>query len=205
MSSPSNAGPAGPQTTPANPEVPAGAEPSERADPERRRAWERKIVKSRGTTPRLRVRNREAATAFVLGGLGLALLVVGLVDVIVRWLPSRPEDSTWMFTTLSETLGAMMTPAVGLGFLAYAGVRSPSMRGGRVRAMAAGLLLGALLVAIPGLIWATVAPEVLGRATGGALAAMQDSVVRTAVAAVVYPLLFAVIGIYLWRSVDREA
>jgi hypothetical protein len=57
----------------------------------------------------------------VLGAVGLTLWIVGLVDLLLAWVPPHFGSPEWEFGTISATLNNLPVPAMGLALvLAFA-------------------------------------------------------------------------------------
>ena len=52
-----------------------------------------------------------------LGAVGLALLIMGSVDILLAWIPLRIGDPEWEFGTISATLNNMPVPSMGLALI----------------------------------------------------------------------------------------
>ena len=48
---------------------------------------------------------------------GLALLVMGCLDILLAWIPPRLGDPEWEFGTISATLNNMPVPVMGLALI----------------------------------------------------------------------------------------
>lgn len=153
---------------------------------------------TRGTSSRLR-----SASALIPILLGTAFLIVGLVDLVLLWIPIRMDSVAWEFATIGRTLDGFPMPALGGGLLAYGACRHPrlglhSLRGFGVLFAILTLLLVALAV-----LFATLAPAVLSQTPPEALDGARRGVIRHSVQAAVYPITFCTLAVILWRSAKR--
>ncbi len=146
---------------------------------------------------------RRALGATLLILLGAGLTVVGLIDLILLWLPLRFGSAPWEFATLSRTLDGVPQIAVGLGLFGY-GVLRHSRRSRRsVRLLSVMFGLGAAALLIVGALYLTVAPAVVTASPPEALAGLQRALVKNGAQGIVYPLVFAAIAAVLWRGTRR--
>lgn len=152
----------------------------------------------RRTPDRLR-----AATAQIPIILGAAFLIVGLVDLILLWIPMRMDSVAWEFATVGRTLDGLPMPALGIGLLAYGASRHPRMGLRSLRGFAGMFAFLTLVLAVLAGLFATLAPAVLSQTPIEALAGARRGVIRHAVQAVVYPLAFFGLTLILWRSGRR--
>jgi hypothetical protein len=118
-----------------------------------------------------------SATALIPIFLGTAFLIVGVVDLVLLWIPTRMDSVAWEFATIGRTLDGFPMPAL-FGVLTL------------------------LLVAVA-VLFATLAPAVLSQTPAEALDAARRGVIRHAVQAAVYPLTFCGLAVILWRSANR--
>lgn len=136
----------------------------------------------------------------LLSVLGGAFLLVGLVDLVLLWIPMRLDSVAWEFATIGRTLDGFPMSALGLGLLAYGSTRGPRVR--RIRLLGFGFafaLLAALLVALS-VLYFTALPTVLQQTELEAGEGLRRAAVRHGVQSVVYPLALALIGLVLWRA-----
>lgn len=152
----------------------------------------------------LRVRRGEATAYTLLGLLGGAFALVGLVDLGLLWYPPDFGNAGWEFGTLSRTLDSVPMAGLGFGLLAFAAVRHPGRRGGWVRVVGVLFVLAALVFVAMGAMYATVVPEVVSRSPAESALAMNRAVIKNFVEVVVYTLVFGTIGFKLWRTVERS-
>lgn len=147
-----------------------------------------------------RARRGSVVGSQVLALLGLAFLVVGLVDTALLWWDLRFESVAWEFATVGGTLDAMPMSALGLGLVAYGFLRHPRTGPTGVCFWAFGLGLVTLFLLGLALLLFTVIPAVLETGTDVAREGVRRAVLRHAVQAIVYPLAFGASAFLLWRE-----
>lgn len=140
----------------------------------------------------------------VLTVLGAAFAIVGLVDLVLLWIPPRFDNAAWEFGTLSRTFDSFPMTGLGLGLVSYGVVVQSQRRGGRVRALAIVFFTVALLLIALGILYATAVPAVLQQTPDAALVGVNRAVIKNVVEIVIYPLTLAGIAIKLWRQVERS-
>jgi hypothetical protein len=140
-----------------------------------------------------------AAGWSVLSLAGLAFLLVGTADLVILWYPLHFGNATWEFGTIVPTLNGLPGPTIGLSLMAAAAVAKG--QAGRAKLFAAVFLLIALVVVSLGLVFATVAPVALGALPAGSLElfGLKRATVKAVVQILVYPTVFAWMGIVIWR------
>ncbi len=85
----------------------------------------------------------------VVGSVGLALFVVGVVDVLLAWIPLHVGSPEWEFGTISATLNNMPVPAMGFALVlagAAARDRRAQLLGAAVWSIAVTLFLAGCAV-----------------------------------------------------------
>jgi hypothetical protein len=152
----------------------------------------------RRTPDRLR-----AAAAQIPILLGVAFLTVGLVDLVLLWIPVRMDSVAWEFATVGRTLDGLPMPALGIGLLAYGASRHPRLGLRSLRGFAVMFGFLALVLAVLAGLFATLAPAVLSQTPVEALEGARRGVIRHAVQAAVYPLAFFGLALILWRAGRR--
>ena len=172
---------------------------SARSSPKDSSSSSGRYVVVRGDTRRKREVGH-SATSGMLAVLGLAFAVVGLVDIVLLWIPLRFGSVAWEAATVGSTLDGLPMPALGLGLFAFGVVRHPrvGVRWSRVVAIVF-FVLTALLVLLT-FLYGTAAPAVLDQTPTGAASGLLRATARHGVAAVTYTLAFGVIGVLLWRA-----
>lgn len=129
-----------------------------------------------------------------LGAAGLALLVMGGVDILLAWIPLRIGDPEWEFGTISATLNNMPVPVMGLALvLAHAAAWNSRVAQGLALIWSVLVLLVLLGAAV---LYALDVPLAL-RAVQDPLPrrALRSGMVKAGVAFVVYA------AFHLWAAV----
>lgn len=184
--------------------TPATDQPGAEAkqDEERQNGGADRIVlrRERGA---LRVRGSESVAATLVSLLGTAFTVVGLVDLGLLWNPSDFGSSSWEFATLSQTFGGLPMTTLGLGLLAFGFLIQPRSRPIQIRIMA--IIFGFVAVGLlaMGVLYFTVAPEVMRQAPPEAVSALNRAIVKNVAEIIIYPVTFVSAAIVLWRSVRK--
>jgi hypothetical protein len=135
--------------------------------------------------------------------LGAAFLLVGLVDLVLLWIPMRMDSVAWEFATVGRTLDGLPMPVLGIGLLAYGASRHPRLGLRSLRGFAGMFAFLAVVLAVLAGLFGTLVPAVLRQTPIEALEGVRRGVIRHAVQAVVYPLAFFGIALILWRSGRR--
>ena len=134
----------------------------------------------------------------LLGGMGTALFLVGMVDLILTWLPFSFGNPEWEFGTVSATLNGMPVPAVGLVLvLSYAYVMRSRWQ---LRALAVVSVLLAVGVLAAVALYVTDVPLALRSVPDPALrVGLWKAIVKTGLQGVVYPPVFLWLAGNAWR------
>lgn len=132
-----------------------------------------------------------------IGGFGLALAVVGLMDMGLVWYPTDFGNPGWEFAAVDQSYAGL--PLVTMGF---AGLLASAI-GGRsmwmLRMVAAVMLLmGMVLLAGLGLYFLNV-PAAMNLAPQEIILGLQKAVVKTTVTALVFSGLYIVASISALR------
>jgi hypothetical protein len=160
---------------------------------------------SRETAPRVatspeRVHEERSRSALLLLLLGGGFFLIGCVDSLLLWIPTRFSSVAWEFATVGRTLDGLPMPALGLGLMTYGAVRHPRM--GRSWMRAFGILFGvsAMLLVMAAILFATSAPAVLTSTPSEAVEGVRRAVFRHGFQAVIYPVVMASIAALMWRG-----
>lgn len=105
-----------------------------------------------------------------LGAVGFALLTIGVVDILLAWIPPRFGNVEWEFGTISATLNNMPVPAMGLALIVAHAIAWA--RRGELIALA---VWASVVV-----VWLLGAAVLYGLDTPVALRAVQDPAMRRA-------------------------
>lgn len=149
----------------------------------------------------LRVRGADAVAATVATLLGATFTVVGLVDLGLLWNPPNFGSSSWEFATLSQTFDSLPMTTLGLGLLAFGFLHQPRSRPIQVRVVAGIFGLVAIWLLAMGVLYFTVAPEVMRQAPPEAVTALNRAIVKNVAEIIIYPVTFVSLAVVLWRSV----
>ena len=131
---------------------------------------------------------------------GVTFLVVGMVDLVLLWIPTQMDSVAWEFATVGRTLDGLPMAVLGLVLLAYGASRHPRFGRRALRGFAGVFAVSALALIALGVLFATLAPAVLSQTPREAVEGVQRAVVRHAVQALVYPIAFVTLALALWRS-----
>lgn len=140
----------------------------------------------------------EATTAWVVVAVvGIALAIIGWVDILLAWYPPQFGTVEWEFGTISTTIDSLPLATMGLSAFAVAAIARGSPRHARTAGMVCWLiaagLLGALalyLLDVP-VAWKGV-KEVLRPVLGKAI-------LRTSLMTLSYTALYGWLGWFTWR------
>ena len=164
----------------------------------------KKVVMGAGDRVGLRVRDGERVAHRMLGWLGAAFLLVGLVDLALLWYPLDFGNAAWEFATLGRTLDSVPMAGLGLGLVTFAVLKSSGRRGRTVRVLGAVFLITAVVFVLMGALLATAVPEVVRQTGPESMLGLNRAVVRHAAEAVCYTAVFGWVGFRIWRSVERD-
>lgn len=134
----------------------------------------------------------------VIGGLGLAVAVIGWTDLALLWYPLNFGSPEWEFGTISAHLDGMPLATVGFG-LALVGVLN---RGWRIPARTLAVvsfLISAALFAVF-LIYLLDIPIALRGVRVELQPIIKKGIVKATVFAVTYMALYGWLGWYVWRN-----
>ncbi len=163
-----------------------------------RKEGKKQVVVSR--EPRRAHDRLRAASAKLLIVLGVTFLVVGLVDLVLLWIPAQMESVAWEFATVGRTLDGLPMPVLGLGLLAYGVSRHPRMGYKALRGFVGVFSLFALVLVGLAVLFATLAPAVLSQTPLEALDGVRRAVIRHSIQAVAYSVALVTLARTLWRS-----
>ncbi len=127
-----------------------------------------------------------------MGWVGLGLLIVGLLDFGLAWVPSRFWDLEWRFSTAAQGLGALPTPTLGAVLLLVAGFHARR----RWWAVAGGTSGLVLIVAIltAATLWVPSVALVLEGAPEELVTEVYGRVIQMTIQSLVYPVVLAYIA-----------
>jgi hypothetical protein len=141
-----------------------------------------------------------ASVFMVIGG---AFVTVGVVDLALLWTPLRFGTPAWEFATLSQTFSSLPFTGLGLVFVAVGLVGHPSARGLWIKGAAVVFGVLALTLVVLGLLYVTVAPEIVRQTPAEGLDAVGTALVKNGVEILAYTIACAAISLLLWRGVKK--
>ena len=139
-----------------------------------------------------------------LGWIGLAFVIIGMVDLVLAWYPPALGSPEWEFGTIGATLNGLPLPALGLTLSLAAGIAGGSRWRMRTTSVVAVCL--ALLVFGLAFIYVTVIPVALAEATNPVVrTGLLKSIAKAIALLAIYPVLFTWVGYQGWRQSARRA
>jgi hypothetical protein len=139
-----------------------------------------------------------------IGWIGMAFILIGMVDLVLAWYPPALGSPEWEFGTIGASLNGLPLPALGIALNLAAGIA----RGSRwqMRAAAGFALAFALLLLVFAFIYATVIPVALADATNAVVRlGLLKSIAKAVVLLALYPVLFLWIGFRGWKQSSVKA
>jgi hypothetical protein len=158
-----------------------------------------------GKAPRVKysVRDAPGTAANLFLAIGAVFGVVGLVDLGMLWTPARLGTAAWEFATISQTFTNLPVPTFGLLFVTLGLVLHPRRHPLWIRGAAAAFGIIALILVSMGLLFALSVPAVVGAASPEVIGALKRAILKNGTEIVAYPIAFGVLGMLLWRGVER--
>jgi hypothetical protein len=145
------------------------------------------------------VRSPNQSGWYLLGLIGAAFALVGGTDLLVAWVPQAFGQPEWEFGTISQTLDGMPVFALGLALVLAAALVEDNRRIARVVATLF-LVLAAAIVCMA-VLYVTVVPLALRAVPDPTIRqGLMKAIAKAGTQAVVYPTVFAWVGIRAWRS-----
>jgi len=154
----------------------------------------------RGEEPEARPRQSSSVWKVALVG-GIAIAVVGWLDVLFAWYPPQFGSMEWEFATISRLFDSLPLGTVGLlAVVAGLAGRRRDVGGGGLRAMGwISVLIVLFLLAAAGLYWLNAVPA--WAASGPSVReTLRMAVPRTTVFMTTYILLYAWIARFAFRQ-----
>lgn len=152
----------------------------------------------------LEYRDPQATEGNLFLALGVALTVVGAVDLGLLWVPLQLGTAGWEFAAVSRTFSNAPMTRFGLVLIAFGLVRRGTGPKMIRRVSVVFAVLSFVLVAM-GLLFALAAPAVLAQAAeGAATGALKRAMLKNGVEIVVYPAVLLVISAILWQAVWED-
>lgn len=140
----------------------------------------------------------------VLGWIGFVLAAIGAADVFLTWYPVDFGNAEWEFGTVSQSLNALPTVTMGLGL--WLGSSLVAQRRWLSRSLSVAFVVLAVGIVAAALLWLMTVPIALDSVQQSSIAVgLQKSIARTALQSVLYPVVFAVVGIKGWKASEERA
>jgi hypothetical protein len=143
---------------------------------------------------------RRSDTEWVLlGGVGAAFVVLGLMDQALVWYPWAFGSPEWEYGSVTAALNGLPVTVLGGMLLLASGVA----RRQRVltRGVAILFVVLALIVLTAAVLYATTVPIALGKVTNGVVrTGLFKSTAKTLAQCAVYPLLFLWLAFKGWKA-----
>ena len=130
----------------------------------------------------------------VVGWMGLAFLVIGAVDLLLGWIPTRFGSPEWEFGTVTRTLDNLPIVAMGMVLL----LSSVAARGvaWATRAAALAAVVLGVLVLVAMVLYALDVPLAFGVVNDPlARSGLKRAVLKAAVQGTLYPAVLLTVGI----------
>lgn len=134
----------------------------------------------------------------VLGGAGLAVMVVGWVDLTLLWFPLNFGSPDWEFGTVAAHLDGMPLGTVGLTLLIAASIAQGWRRATRL--LAAWCLFVTLWLVVITVVYVLNLPLALETTSQqAASSALGKAILKAGAFAATYMVLYAWLTWFLWR------
>lgn len=159
-----------------------------------------RVLVSGEERPKKRLRDPEATSANLFVVVGAAFAMIGLVDLGLLWTPVRIGTPGWEFATVSRTFTNVPMTAFGLVLVTYGLIRHPARRPAWTRGAAVVFGVLALVLVAMGLLYALAVPAVINQAGPEAMEALKRAIIKNGIEIVVYPVVFGLVSIMLWRA-----
>jgi len=137
-----------------------------------------------------------------LGWLGLALAVVGGVDIALRWYPLVFKSTEWEFGTISITFASLPLFSIGLVAL-LASFLARAVRPGIV-AMSVVFVLLALFVAVMFVIFLLDVPVAIQMVKGPVGLELKKQIVRTIIMGATFGVMYVAGAVVSFRYLLRR-
>jgi len=142
----------------------------------------------------------DASSAWSLGlALGIALVLVGLMDLALLFYPPHWASLDWEFGTIGATIEGLPLLTMGLGLVAMSSAADG--RTGWMRLVSIVLILLALFVIALLVIFALDIPVALRAVQPAGREVLKKSIIKTGGMGAVYVMVYAVLGVKTWRRI----
>jgi hypothetical protein len=146
---------------------------------------------------------REALLWRMFAALGLAFLIIGLINAGTLWFPLDLGEPEWELGTSSTFFDTFPILGLGIGFLAASSVALG--RKWSARSVAATCILVAVFMWLVLALYATVLPMVLRVVNNPiALTPIKKAAAKTGVQALIYPFALLWLAGAAWRATLRR-
>lgn len=145
-------------------------------------------------------RNRAAWSA--LGWFGLMLIMVGLTDILLTWLPLGFGTPEWEFGTVAASYASIPLFAMGLAALLASALGSG--RRWVVLSTAALLIVSSLLMAGSTSLFLLNVPIALNLAPAEVMLGIKKTIAKTLVLGTLFPVTFLIAAIVAIRASNRK-
>ena len=137
-----------------------------------------------------------------IGWLGVLLIVVGGIDIVLRWYPTAFRSTEWEFVTVSITVGSL--PLFSIGVVAL--LSSFLARGVKigVQVMAVAFVLLSVFIAGALILFVSDVPIALKTVTGGVSLELKKTIVRTLVMGVAFGCMYVGSAVVSFRYLFRR-
>ncbi len=134
----------------------------------------------------------------LLAWLGLAFASIGMMDILLTWVPTGFGNPEWEFGTVSSSMNGLPLPAMGLSFILASGISRG--RSWQIRGAAIAFAFVALALLAVGVLYLTVVPMAFQNVNNDLVrTGLLKAVAKAAVLLVLYPVLFASLAVVGWR------
>jgi hypothetical protein len=131
----------------------------------------------------------------VLGWLGLAFLVMSMIDIVLGWYPVRFGTPEWEFGTISATVAALSIPTLGLYLMLCSAISRE--RAGVAKAVGIAMIVMAVFLLGMAILYLTTVPLALKsvRTNDMASAALKKAVLKWLILFIGYEALYIAGGL----------
>ena len=136
---------------------------------------------------------------------GVALFILGAVDLGLTWLPTQFGNREWEFATVTASFNGMPVILIGLMFV----LAAAALEGRRWWALGVGVVGLACLVCVLGgtVLWATNIPLAMGAVEGATMTVMKKAIFKTTMQSVILPVIFGLVafnGFKVFRTTQKS-
>ena len=147
--------------------------------------------------------NGAHASWTLLGLAGIAFFAVGVLDLMLAWIPAAFDSAAWEFATITASMNGLPLPAMGLILFLCSAIARESRW--QARATSILLVLLSILVLAGGLLFATVAPAAFAEVEHDLLrTGLVKAVTKTGLLTILFPVLFLIAARIGWRNTPKR-